>query len=153
MLREYPEAFTSSYEEEAQKPLAWAEERIRPHPNAPGDVVLGAFSAAGDLVGSVGLAVETRAKQKHKALLFGMFVARALLDACIAHARRVASLRQINLTVTATGSRAVRLYEAAGFRSFGVEDEALWVAGVPYTKIHMVLALAQTEAAAARHAS
>ena len=150
MLRQYPEAFTSSFDEENMKPVAWAEQRIGPNVGAPHDFILGAFSEAGDLVGAVGLAVEGRAKQRHKALLFGMYVAReaasggvgrALLAACVDRARSIPGLEQINLTVTATSERARRFYEAAGFRSFGVEERAIKVDGVPYPKAHLVLYL------------
>jgi hypothetical protein len=44
MLREHPEAFTSSFEEESNKPLAWAERRIAPGEEAPHNFVLGAYS-------------------------------------------------------------------------------------------------------------
>ena len=150
MLREYSEAFTSSFDEEAIKPLTWAQKRISPGDDAPHDFVLGAFSEDGTLIGSIGLAVESRCKQRHKALLFGMFVApeemsagvgRGLLDACLDRARCIPDLEQINLTVTATNARAMRLYEAAGFRTFGMEERALKIGGAYHTKAHMVMCL------------
>jgi RimJ/RimL family protein N-acetyltransferase len=148
MLREHPEAFTSSFEEESKKPLAWAERRIAPGEEAPHNFVLGAYSEAGELVGTVGFSVEARMKQRHKGLLFGMYVApeaashgigRALLAACLHRARGVPQVEQINLTVTAANERARRLYEAAGFRSFGVEERAIRVGGAYHSKVYMVL--------------
>ena len=112
--------------------------------------MLGAFDATGALVGSIGFAREERRKQRHKALVFGMFVApehaqrgigRALLDACIARARATAGIEQLELTVTASNARATRLYEAAGFRVFGVEERALKIGDRYYPKAHMVLDL------------
>ncbi len=153
MLRDYVEAFTSSYEEDSVKPLSWVQQRISPGKDAPHDFVLGAFADDGALIGSVGLSVEARNKQRHKGLLFGMYVApermsrgigRALLDACLDRARRIPALEQINLTVTATNVRAVQLYEAAGFRTFGVEARALKIGDAYYPKAHMVLYLEQT---------
>jgi len=150
MLREHPEAFTSSYEEDSQKPLSWVEARLTPTPQSPHNFVLGAFSDDGALVGSVGLAVEERMKQRHKALVFGMFVApeaggrgigRALLDACIARARSIPGLELLNLTVTATNERSCRLYATAGFRTMAIEERAIRVNGVYYPKAHMVLEL------------
>lgn len=150
MLREFSEAFTSSFEEEAVKPLTWAQQRISPGDNAPEDFVLGAFAEDGTLVGSIGLTVERRSKQRHKGLLFGMFVApeqmsagvgRGLLDACLDRARCIPDLEQINLTVTATNLRAMRLYEAAGFRTFGMEERALKIDGAYHPKAHMVMYL------------
>jgi RimJ/RimL family protein N-acetyltransferase len=153
MLREFPEAFTSSFEEVADKPLTWVQKRISPGKDAPHDFVLGAFTDDGMLVGSVGLSVEARRKHRHKALLFGMFVApeqssggvgRALLHACLDRARRIPALEQINLAVTTTNERAVRFYEAAGFRAFGVEERALKIDGNYYPMAHMALYLART---------
>lgn len=150
MLREHPEAFTSSFEEESLKPLAWVERRIAPGEEAPHNFLLGAFSEADALIGTVGFSVEVRMKQRHKGLLFGMYVApeansrgvgRSLLAACLDRARTVPGVEQINLTVTATNERALRLYEAAGFRAFGVEQRAIRVGGAYHAKAHMVLYL------------
>ncbi len=148
MLRLFPDAFTSSYEEDSLKPLAWAERRIVPDAEAPHDFVLGAFADSGEMIGAVGIAVETRIKQRHKALLFGMYVApeagargvgRALLAACLERACAIPALEQINLTVTATNERARRLYERAGFQTFGIEERAIRVGTEYFAKAHMVL--------------
>lgn len=150
MLREYAEAFRSSYEEDREKPLSWVEARLTAPANAPHNFVLGAFSPGGELVGSIGLAVEERIKRRHTALLFGMFVApeaagrgvgRSLLEACIERARTIPGLEQLQLTVTATNTRTCRLFMSAGFRSFAVEERAIRVAGAYYAKLHMVLEL------------
>ena len=68
-------------------------------------------------------------------------VSGALLDRCLDRARAIPDLEQIDLTVTATNARAVRFYEAAGFRTFGVEEHALKIDGAYYPKAHMVLYL------------
>ena len=44
---------------------------------------------------------------------------RALLDACIAEARLADGLELMTLSVTATNTAAVRLYERAGFTRYG----------------------------------
>ena len=150
MLREHADAFTSSVEEDSQKPLTWIEKRIVPGKDSPHDFVLGAFADSGELIGIVGLAVERRAKQRHKGVLFGMYVAaeasaggigRALLSDCLDRARAIPGLEQINLTVTATNERARRFYEAAGFRAFGIEERAIKVGNAYYPKAHMVIHL------------
>lgn len=149
MLREQPHAFTSSYEEEARKPLSWTKARLQASDAPPARFVLGAFPGDGLLVGSVGLSVEEKAKQRHKALLFGMFTApehrnrgvgRALLAACLDRASRIPGLEQVNLTVT-EGNAAERLYASAGFQRFGVEPRAIKCDGEYYGKVHMVLRL------------
>ena len=150
MLRIYPDAFTSSYEEDVEKPLSWVEARLAPGRLAPDDFVLGAFDAHGQLAGCIGLNVEARRKQRHKGFVFGMYVApefaargigRALLSACIERARGIPCLEQLNLTVTATNQRAVKLYETAGFSTFGVEPCAIKVGDAYFAKAHMVLRL------------
>jgi RimJ/RimL family protein N-acetyltransferase len=150
MLHEYADAFTSSYEEDCLKPLSWVEARLTASNEPPHKFVLGAFSRGSELVGSIGLAVEERLKERHKALVFGMFVApeaagqgvgRSLLQACVERARTIPDLEQLQLTVTASNARTFRLYLAAGFRSFALEERAIRVAGAYYAKAHMVLDL------------
>jgi ribosomal protein S18 acetylase RimI-like enzyme len=144
-LREHPDAFTSSYEQDREQPVEAAAQRLTAHP------FWGAYQHA-ELYGFVGLERELRAKNRHKATVMGMYVApeiggqgvaRALLAALIAHAR-ANGVESLVLTVTEGNERARRLYEAAGFRSFGVEPDAIRVAGRPYAKNHMHLALGRT---------
>jgi ribosomal protein S18 acetylase RimI-like enzyme len=144
-LRDHPDAFTSSYEQDREQPVEAAAARLAAHP------FWGAYQHA-ELYGFVGLERELRPKNRHKATVMGMYVApevggqgaaRALLDALIAHAR-LNHLESLVLTVTDGNQRAQRLYEAAGFRSFGVEPDAIRVAGRSFAKNHMQLNLAPT---------
>jgi ribosomal protein S18 acetylase RimI-like enzyme len=57
---------------------------------------------------------------------------RALLDAALTHARSLAGLRQLKLTVNATNAAARALYQSSGFVRFGVEADALCIDGVYY---------------------
>lgn len=148
-LREHPEAFTSSHDEEASKPLAWARARLAPSPAAPHDFVLGAFHD-GALVGVVGVSVDLREKIRHRGHVFGMYVApehaargigRALLEACVRKARTLPGLEQLDLTVTEGNRRAKALYEKAGFRAFGVAPKAIKLGDRYFDKCHMVLEL------------
>jgi ribosomal protein S18 acetylase RimI-like enzyme len=147
-LREHPDAFTSSYEEESVKALDWSRQRLSRRPEAPHDFVLGA-EAEGKLVGMVGMFVEQRMKVRHIGEVFGMYVApehagagfgRRLVDACIARARE-AGLERLRLTVTDSNGRAKALYERAGFRAFGVEPNAVKIGAHYFDKCHMALAL------------
>ena len=143
-LAEHPEAFTSSADAEAAKPLAVVEARIAPDSL---DVIYGAFVGE-TLAGTVGLALEPRAKSRHKGKVIGMYVApefarrgiaRALLRHLIAVARQERELEQLVLTVTHSNESARLLYESEGFRSFGIEPRAIRVANRYYDKNHMVL--------------
>jgi ribosomal protein S18 acetylase RimI-like enzyme len=147
-LREHPDAFTSSHDEEAAKPLAATEARLSPE---AGGGMWGAI-VDGDLVGAVGLLREPRVKNRHKGDVFGMYVApehsgrgvgTALIRHLIGEARREPGLLQLVLTVTDTNASARGLYEKAGFRSFGVEPRAIHVGDRFYDKNHMILFLAQ----------
>lgn len=149
-LAEYPDAFTSSAEEEAAKPAATLARRLSPDADAPHNAVLGAFFDAA-LAGFVGLDVDPRAKVRHKGRVFGMYVATEhsgrglggrLLAALVAQAESASVLTRLVLTVTADNNRARRLYERAGFTAFGLEPEAVVVAGKPFAKLHMTRALA-----------
>ena len=143
-LREHPEAFTSSHEEESRQPVETARERL----GSAHTTFWGAFRGP-QLCGMVGLVRETRPKSRHKATVVAMYVApearglgagRRLLRALVDRARdeRLASLV---LTVTQNNDDAVRLYEAAGFRSFGLEPRAVRIDGRFLAKNHMVLEL------------
>jgi ribosomal protein S18 acetylase RimI-like enzyme len=141
-LREHPDAFTSSYEEDREQPVEASAQRLGAHP------FWGAYHLA-ELYGFVGVERELRPKNRHKATVMGMYVAaemggqgiaRALLDALIAHSR-LNGVESLVLTVTDGNQRAQRLYEAAGFRSFGIEPDAIRIGGRSYGKNHMQMNL------------
>ena len=69
-----PTAFTSTAAEERLKSVSWAADRIQ-HPEHPLDFILGAFDAAGRLVGMAGLTVPPQHQARHKGTLVGMAVA------------------------------------------------------------------------------
>ena len=142
-LREHPDAFTSSYEDDREQPVEASAARLAGH------AFWGAYEGA-ELVGMVGLERETRAKNRHKATVVGMYVApaaagrgvgRALLEALLAHAR-AQGIASLVLTVTHGNDHALRLYEGAGFRSFGIEPDAIRVEGQSLAKNHMHLSVA-----------
>lgn len=144
-LREHPDAFTSSYEEDRGQPVEAAAQRLAAH------AFWGAYQHA-ELYGFVGLEREARPKNRHKGTVMGMYVApeiggqgvgRALLKALVAHAR-ANGLESLVLTVTDGNERALRLYRSAGFRSFGIEPDAIRVAGRAHAKNHMHLDLNST---------
>lgn len=143
-LQEHPEAFTSSHDEDVLQPPEQSAQRLA----GPRQRFWGAWE--GDaLTGMVGLERLPRAKERHKAIVVGMYVApehagrgigRQLLEALLADAR-TQGLEQLVLTVTDGNAGAVHLYERAGFRSFGVEPRAIRVEGRFFAKNHMALAL------------
>ena len=131
-LAGHPEAFGASWEDEAARPLAWFAERLERN------AVFGGWVRGGgvELAGVAGLLVPDAPKLSHKGVLWGMYVrpsarrtglAATLLARVLEHARGV--VEEVRLTVVSSNAAAVRLYEAAGFETYGVERRALKVAG------------------------
>jgi len=140
-FREYPGAFTSDYEQECTRPAAYAEQ---PLTNPLSDKIWGAFIGT-ELAGMIGLKPETRQKNKHKAMLFGMFAAPEfagrglgldLVQEMLADARKHA-IEVIVLTVTEGNKPATDLYEKCAFSAFGTQSDAICVDGISYSKTHM----------------
>jgi len=146
-LRECPTAFASSYEEEYGNELAVVAERLVEGPN---HAILGAFDGS-TLIGVVGLQRERPTKLAHKAHLWGMYVApefrrkgvgRRLVEQALKRASAMDGVRQVNLSGNANNPAAIALYEALGFRSFGVERGFILVDGVLHDEMHMAAATA-----------
>ncbi len=144
-FRDHPEAFTSSFEEANRLPLAASEMRLA----AEHHKFWGAFDG-GQLCGMIGLEREARLKSQHKGTVVSMYVppertrhgiGLALLDALVQDARE-SDIELLVLTVTDGNGSAAKLYERAGFRSFGIEPRAIKVDGRAYAKNHMYLELA-----------
>jgi RimJ/RimL family protein N-acetyltransferase len=153
-LREHPDAFTSSFEEDRQRSVSWSEKRLSGLVDGCGDWVLGVFVDA-RLVAMLGLSIDPRRKVRHKALLFGMYVAtecerkgvgRELMAACLSRAREIPGVEQLYLTVTESNTRAKAFYQNSGFREFGLERNAVKVDGRSLDKCHMVLFLESADA-------
>ena len=149
-LQDSPDAFTSSFAEEAAKPLQATLERLNPA-GRPHDAVFGAFDGAGNLMGVAGLAVYPRTHERHKGTLFGMAVAkpasgrgigRLLVQHVLRSAATVDGLLQVGLTVSEGNLPAERLYRSCGFEVWGREPQAIIVAGKPIAKLHMIHTLA-----------
>jgi ribosomal protein S18 acetylase RimI-like enzyme len=135
-LRLAPEAFTAAYEDEVTR----SDEDFACRIPVPPSTLFGAF--LGDtLVALTGLAINTGAKDRHKGMIWGVYVspagrgqglARRLLDAAVAHARTVEGLELLHLGVGATNETAKAVYETAGFVPYGLERHALKLADGRY---------------------
>ena len=115
--------------------------------DADEQAVFGYFDAA-NLVGMVGVVRAAAVKRRHTALIWGMYVTprarrmgvgRMLLDAAIERARAWPEIEQLHLSVSDSASAAQRLYETAGFKSWGREPRALQSAGRFVDEFHLVL--------------
>jgi ribosomal protein S18 acetylase RimI-like enzyme len=145
-LQECPEAFASSYEEEAGTPLSDIESRLQPKPDS---AVFGAFEGS-ELRAVVGLQRESMAKLAHKAFIWGVYVApeargagvgTLIMSHALRHAASNLMARQVNLGVNTKNIAAVALYRKLGFVEYGLERGFLLVAGVLQDEYQMVLQL------------
>jgi len=130
-LESEPRAFGSSAEEHRATPVDVFRERLSAASSE--NYVVGAF-AGGTLVGTVGFGRETRHKERHKARIWGVFVAeehrgqgiaRRLMAEVLQRAASLAGLERIILTVGDPQAAAKRLYSSLGFTIFGHEHGAL----------------------------
>ncbi|WP_374656057.1 GNAT family N-acetyltransferase [Dongia sp.] len=146
-LRLYPALFRADAAEEAQKPLATSERRLKP---TPLNRWQGAFDQAGILIGAVGFRREPGAKRQHIGQIIGLSVApdwqgkgiaTALMLDVIDYARGLDGLRQIQLTVTIPNPAAEQLYDRLGFTVFGLEQDALRIGPESHPKQHRQLLL------------
>ena len=140
-LRESPEAFGSTFDRENIQPLAWFRNRLA------ASRVFGAFCSA-DLLGIAGFAIREGEKERHKGLLWGMYVrpdvrkaglGRQLVEAVVEYAR--AHVEVIQLSVVSGNELARRLYAALGFVEYGLERDSLKQNGRYYDEILMALDL------------
>ena len=148
-LSEHPTAFSSSYEEQRDQPVATFGERLRRAFDPPDAFILGCFVDEG-LAGTIGLYRENGLKRMHRAMIWGMHVAsehqgggygRALLVAALDRARQTPGLVLVGLAVESTNKPARSLYEAVGFETYGVQRRALHVGGEYFHEELMALAL------------
>jgi ribosomal protein S18 acetylase RimI-like enzyme len=143
-LKNNPEAFGSSFEEEKDRTVELYEQRL-----TSGDsFTYGAFQHQ-QLVGTVTLVREKYVKCRHRANIVGMYVApenrgsgigRLLLIEAITQAKTIEEIEQLNLSVVTTNKPAKKLYTSLGFEVFGTEKRALKLDEQTYLdEYHMVL--------------
>lgn len=146
-LRENPEAFGSTFEEESVTP---AEARRSRFYCTDENFVLGAFGEDGRLNGVAGFYRAAPLKLRHKGFVWGMYVSpesrgggvgRALLSSVIERGKSLLGLEQICLDVVTVNEAARALYLSQGFQIYALEREAMKQGGEYYDVEHMVLRL------------
>jgi GNAT superfamily N-acetyltransferase len=144
-LREHPEAFIASYEEEVSTPMEQYAAKLRA--STPDDHYLGAF-VDGELVGIAHFERQVGIKLRHRAYVGAMYVVPerrglgiggTLLERAIDHARTLPDLEELGLWVIIGNERAQALYEAAGFRTFAIEPRAIKIGDRYYDAAGMLL--------------
>jgi RimJ/RimL family protein N-acetyltransferase len=146
-LRDSPNSFASSYEEEAQMSDEAIRARFAAHP--PESAVFGAFDGE-RIIGLTGIFREERKKRSHKMYIVSVFVqpeyrgqkiGSRLVETAIAHARDVDGVERIDLALESTNAAAKSLYASFGFQSWGTEPSFAKVDGIDYDEEHMSLKL------------
>jgi RimJ/RimL family protein N-acetyltransferase len=143
-LHDHPEAFGADYEwakdvspEESQALLRQIREG--------GGFILGAMNAE-TLIGEVCFTRQQGEKFCHKGDIGAVYVipeqrgkgfAKALLLAALEQTRTITDLAIISLSVNAENKSAINLYEACGFKAYGVEPKGLCVNGKYIDLLHM----------------
>lgn len=144
-LETAPLAFGSSPEDDAR---GLSETFMRASlADIDGSAVIGAFDGP-RLVGMAGVMREAKAKARHRAFIWGMYVTpafrragvgAALVAGAVDRARGWDGVVQVGLSATEAAEGAARLYERAGFRAWGVEPRALCWEGEFVGERHFVL--------------
>jgi ribosomal protein S18 acetylase RimI-like enzyme len=132
-LAEAPEAFSAAYDDEI---LRSDEEFAGRIPEAPPSAIFGAFDGE-TLVAMTGFLVHAGRKERHKGMIWGVYVqpaargrglAKRLMQTVIDQARTVEGLEILQLGVGVYNAPARALYGAMGFEVYGVERHALKLA-------------------------
>lgn len=127
-LREHPDAFGQPIEEAEQLPPEGAEAQFRSWWDGGDNRTFGAYAPDGAPLGMIGVARETRAKNRHRVSIWGVYVvpeARGhglsgkLLDHALAYARTIPGVLQVHLTAASHNRVAIRAYERTGFVRVG----------------------------------
>jgi ribosomal protein S18 acetylase RimI-like enzyme len=144
-LKDHPEAYSCSWEEEREFGDPVFLDRILPEPPS---LMLGAF-AGPHLAAMAVLVVPQRAKTRHVGTINGVYVepafrgtglGRALMEALLASARE-SGLLAVTLTVSVGNESARRLYAGLGFERYGLVRRALRVGDRFFDDEHMVIEL------------
>ena len=138
-LKESPTAFGSSHSEEAKRPVSAFRQRLERRPD---NWVFGSLEGK-NLIGVIRLAREENKTERHKASIYGLYVApserrrgiaRKLLERAIATAMKLKGVRRIRIAVVTSNTAAIALYKEAGFGEYGREEESLLISGKFYSE-------------------
>ncbi|MDZ5471539.1 GNAT family N-acetyltransferase [Bacillus sp. 31A1R] len=144
-LRNNPEAFSSSFEEEKGNSVEFYQNRLK----STLSYTFGAYKE-NELIGVVSLVCEDKLKIRHRANIFAMYVSeegrgkgvgRKLMSEAINQAKCIRNIEQLYLTVVSSNEPAKNLYASLGFEIIGEDKKALKVGNTYYDEDLMVLYL------------
>jgi GNAT superfamily N-acetyltransferase len=144
-LTSHPLMFSSAPPRDSSELTRLFQARVAQHES----LIIGAIRD-GQLEGTVGVVRQQGEKERHKALVWGVYVApaarrigvgRALLQAAIDSARTWCGVEQLHLSVSDVPGNPTPLYTQVGFVAWGHEPRALVWNGIDVDETHMVLDL------------
>ncbi|GAA0773015.1 N-acetyltransferase [Roseibium denhamense] len=147
-LQNHPEAFGMGYDEAAQLPSSYFEEKLQTN------LIVGGGLETEDFTAIAGLAASGQEKVKHKAIIWGVYarpevrgkgVTRSLLKVMIDAVQD--KVEQIQITVGSENEPAKKLYQSLGFEQYGLERRALKIDGQYVDEILMALDLTKPQQA------
>jgi ribosomal protein S18 acetylase RimI-like enzyme len=138
MLRDNPENFGESYEDNLEYELDFFENRIA---NSP---IYGGFQN-GILLATAGYFIQRGAKVCHKAMVWGVYVkpesrgyrlSQKLIEKNIKDCSQY--VEQVLIHISAKNISALKVYQDIGFKEFGCEPNARKIGGKYFDEISMV---------------
>ena len=142
-LKNSPESFASSYEEEKD----FSVDEFLTQIQLNDSFTYGAF-AEEELVGIITLYKDELNKLSHRAHIGAMYVSPAkrslglgklLMEAAIKKAKEIEGVEQVYLAVVSTNEAAKRLYSSLGFEMFGSEKKGLKLANNLYYDVDFMI--------------
>jgi len=149
-LTDHADAFGDTAEEFSRHSIEHLQKRLAISA-AAGGMSLGAFSKEQALVGTVNLSISDSDKSRHRAILWGMYVApghrhqkigHALITALLERAVANRAIFQIHLGVVTTNVGALSLYRKHGFVIYGTDPRALRVGSAFHDEYLMIKMMA-----------
>ncbi len=146
-LKDHPEAFGSSDEEELNTPMKRIAENLKN--GLPESATFGAF-IDDELMGIVAFQRHVRKKVSHRAIITSMYVlpearskgtGRALMNAAISHGKSRPGVEDVILAVTVGNDRARALYASLGFVSYSIDPRYIKWDGQYFDIEWMILSL------------
>jgi RimJ/RimL family protein N-acetyltransferase len=143
-LRTHPTAFGADYAEDLLRPAEQWQQNVRDGAGGEQGILYVAESSDA-LIGMTGVYRRDRAKMRHHATIWGVYVrpewrgahiADTLIEACVAWSREQ-QLRVLKLSVVTSNAAAIQCYVRCGFSVYGLEPEAIYHDSVYYDELLM----------------
>lgn len=140
-LKDSPTSFGSDYHTNADHPMSFWKNRLKPDEYG----IIFVAEDENHLVGMTGIRKGDSPKTKHSAGIWGVYVrpewrglhiAEGLMELCFEWAK-LREVQIVKLRVVSTNESAFRLYERIGFTIYGTEPQSLFYEGQYYDSLQM----------------